>query len=178
MQVPVLLAGLALTTAALACGDKLAAVGGGVRFERIYAARHPGRVALLVPRQSRLREASEELRLAEVLRRAGHEVIVIDDPRELPDRLQPGRIDLLLVDLADARDLTASLALAPRALLVQTDGKAGRAAASLRTLPAKCVAQLSHRTNAQLLRKVDDALGGKRRDKPANCAGELVTRGA
>lgn len=177
-HIPVLFAGLAITTAALACGDKLAAIGGGVRFERVYAARHPGRVGVFMPPQSPLREASRKQHMTEGLQRAGHQVVIIEDARELAEQLQPGRVDLLLVDLTDAREVSASLALAPRALLLQADGKAGRAAAASRGLPAKCLAKLSPRTNAKLLRKVDDALGGMRRGTPANCAGELVTRGA
>lgn len=175
-KVMAVVTGLALTSAALACGDKLAAIGGGIRFERVYAARHPGRIALFIPQQSALRAANEELRLADALKRAGHQVIVIGDYRDLPGRLQPDRVDLLLVDVADSRSLAASLAQAPQAMLLRTAAAKGVAAAGDAATP--CVTQLSRRTSLQLLRKVDEALERQQRGLPASCPAELAPRGA
>jgi len=179
-RLPAILIGLAVTGTALPCGDKLAAIGGGIRFERVYAARHPARVALFVPGQSRLRAANEELKLAQALERAGHQVIVIDDTRDLPDRLQPDRVDLLLVDVADVPALAASAAAPPLALLVHSGAKSGAAAAkeAASALPPKCVAELSKRTSVQLLRKVDDALDRSKRGVPPACPAALGTHSA
>jgi hypothetical protein len=177
MRITIVLAALLAATAALACGDKLAAIGGGVRFERVYAARHPGRIALFIPQQSGLRSANEELHLADALRRAGHQVIVIDDTRDLPDRLQPDRIDLLLVDVADTHALAASVNNAPRALLLRAGGKAADANRD-GDQPAQCVTQLSRRTSLQLLRRIDDALDRSERGLPPACPADLATRGA
>jgi len=173
-RIPAILIGLVVTGTALPCGDKLAAIGGGIRFERVYAARHPARVALFVPGQSRLREANEELKLAQALQRAGHQVIVIDDTRDLPDRLQPDRVDLLLVDVADVPALAASAAAPPLALLVRSGASAVKDAAG--ALPPKCVAELSRRTSVQLLRKVDDALERNKRGMPPACPAGLGTQ--
>jgi len=180
-RVPALLLGLSVATVALPCGDKLAAIGGGVRFERVYAARHPGRIALFVPQDSRLRQANESLHLADALKRAGHQVIVIEDARDLPNQLQPDRVDLLLADVDDARALAASVASVPRALMLQASAARDVSAAKLTAtskLPAQCVAQLSKRTSVQLLRKVDEALDRNRNGLPPACTGELFTRGA
>lgn len=176
-HLPAILIGLAVTGTALPCGDKLAAIGGGIRFERVYAARHPARVALFVPGQSRLREANEELKLAQALQRAGHQVIVIDDTRDLPDRLQPDRVDLLLVDVADVPALGASAAAPPLALLVRSSASGSSALKeAAAALPPKCVAELSRRTSVQLLRKVDDALERSKRGMPPACPAGLGTQ--
>ncbi|MEO6186460.1 MAG: hypothetical protein ABIP38_06490 [Steroidobacteraceae bacterium] len=169
--------GIGLTTVALGCGDKLSVIGGGVRFERVYASRHPSRIAIFIPQQSSLRSANDELRLADALTRAGHHVLLIDNYEDLPSQLQPDSVDLLLVDVTDSRRLAAAVAAAPKAVLLQVIGKSTSATPDS-TQPARCVTRLSRRTSLQLLRKVDEVLEQRARGLAANCTAEPAPSGA
>lgn len=139
---------------ALACGDKLAAMGGGIRFERVHVARHPGRVMLYLPEGSALRRSNDEYRIAELLRRSGHQVEVQSDEASLRREISSGGAGVVLIDVADARRVAAQVpdASAAPVLLVSSPG------ASRGASPAGCAIPVTRRTTALLLRAVDDAL--------------------
>jgi len=137
---------------ALACGDKLSAMGGGIRFERVHAARHPGRVLLYMPGESPLRRSSDQLKLADLLRRSGHQVEIGENRDVLQQELAGGgdRALLVVMDVADAQQLASTLPAAAPLLLV-TAGKVSSAAAS-------CALPVSRRGIPKLLNAVDEAL--------------------
>ena len=57
--------GALLATAALACGDKLVAMGGGVGFERVMVSRNPGHIILMLEPSTGLATANEKFNLAD-----------------------------------------------------------------------------------------------------------------
>jgi CheY-like chemotaxis protein len=171
------LLGLSIGTVGLACGDKLAVIGGGVRFERLYLSHHPGRVVLYVPRDSRLRVANDELRLADSLRRAGHSVEVIDEQQGLQRALQMASADLILVDVAD--DLPARMDAGRAANVAVVPVAYGPAPELRRTASTvqACVTALGRRTAPVLLRAVDNALERRSRGLVSACDAMAVPRG-
>lgn len=162
---------VAMTTAVVAfpCGDKLSALAGGVRFERIHAARHPGRVIIFAPNDSPLRAANTQLQLAEVLRRAGHAVNVVDEQQQLQRAMQLANADLILVDVSDAgRFESFERSSAPAALLTVSYA-AGPSAQNVTAGASKCVTRLTKRSNPLLLRSIDDLLERRSKGKIAAC---------
>jgi hypothetical protein len=87
-----------------ACGDKFLGAGRGVRFGRVYAALHPGRVLLYSPDNgpiAKLRRSG----LDKAIRRAGHQVDVAEDRGSLYDALRQRPVDVVIVDDANAPDV-------------------------------------------------------------------------
>lgn len=148
---PVLAVFLLAGGTALACGDKLSAIGGGIRFERVHAARHPGRVLLYLPGESPLRRSSDQLKLADLLRRSGHQVDIGENRDALRQELtnQGDKPFLVVIDVADAKDMASALPDSAPMLLVSTTTASGAAA---------CALPVNKRGIPQLLRAVDDAL--------------------
>jgi hypothetical protein len=176
-KIPVLLVALSFTAAAFPCGDKLSAMGGGVRFERIHAARHPGRVVIFAPNDSPLQAANVQLRLADVLRRAGHSVEVVDEQQRLQRALQLAAADLILIDVSDAgRFNTFESAGKPAAVL--SVSYAGNNAKTTPSAASKCVTRLTKRSNPLLLRSIDDLLELRMQGKPAACETRSLPRSA
>lgn len=164
----VLTVGCACMTAALACGDKLSVLSGGVRFERMHASQHPGRIVIFAPGGSALRAANAELHLAQLLTRAGHTVEVVDDQQRVERVLQLAVADLILVDTSDEKSFAAFVAAGSRVGLMRVsyDPKP-----SMRAVVAdsRCVTTLTRRSSALLLRSVDDQLELSRQGKPLSC---------
>jgi hypothetical protein len=175
MKAPGLIAwtvlGLSVASTVLACGDKLSAIAGGVRFERVYAARHPGRVAIYAPAGSALQAANSDLRLAETLRHAGHTVTVFEHPQDLRRALQLSTADLVLVDVADSRQLQAEESGAAAGAAYVVVGYAPKDKAAHKVLSqSKCVTALTRRTGPLLLRELDTVLERRSRGLPGECA--------
>ncbi len=106
------LAGMLVSgTAALACGDKLLAIGRGVRFQRAYA-EHQANLVIYVPgTQSGATLSSAKLQTT--LRRAGHKLQIADGGSQLDEALKTGKVDVVLVDFADLAAITRQLQSAP-----------------------------------------------------------------
>lgn len=98
-------------TAAFACGDKLLAIGRGVRFQHAYAARQANVVIYSAGTQSAANLGST--RLQTTLRRAGHKLQVVEGGSQLDEALKSGKVDVVLVDFADLAEVTRLLQLAP-----------------------------------------------------------------
>ena len=98
-------------TAALACGDKLLAIGRGVRFQHAYAARQANLVIYSAGTQSGATLGSTKLETT--LRRAGHRVQIVEGGSQLDEALQAGKVDVVLVDFADLAEITRLLRSAP-----------------------------------------------------------------
>ena len=154
----------------VACGDKLVALGGGVRFERVVVSRHPGRILLVLSPGSGLDAANSRFNLAASLALAGHTVVKIGDPAELGDTLTDDPVDLVLVDSSDFRGIalrTGSVDLAPTIVPVKYQGlsPAGTSAGKA----ADCVADAGERKGKTLLRTVEKTLDLRSRGLPSGC---------
>jgi hypothetical protein len=169
------LSALSFATVAFPCGDKLSAMPGGVRFERLHAARHPGRVLIFTPLGSPLRVDNEGFRLAETVRRAGHLGQVVDE-QGLQLALQLSTADLFLVDDADKSRFDA-IAASGKPVAVLRVSSAGAAARVKFSPRSKCVTRLTKRSNPSLLRAIDDSFGRRLKGKSAECEDKALTRG-
>jgi ABC-type amino acid transport substrate-binding protein len=98
-------------TAVLACGDKLLAIGRGVRFQRAYAATPASLVIYFAGAQSDATLSSTKLQTK--LRQAGHKLQIIEGGSQLDAALKSGKVDVVLVDFGDLAGVTRLLQSAP-----------------------------------------------------------------
>jgi CheY-like chemotaxis protein len=162
--------GLALAPAVLACGDRLAALGGGVRFERVFYSRHPGRVVLYAPTATRLRAADERLGIAAALQRAGHQVTSVSDRDAFVRAVGAGAPDVVVIDAEAARaGLPDSTGTAP---VVPVAFRPGRDAAPVRADDG-CVVEIADQSVRQLLRTVETVLERRRRGERTACGASV-----
>jgi len=103
----------ALYPAALACGDKFLMVGRGARFQRAYASVYPGKILIYARPSTDAKAAIRDPQLHKALRQAGHAVSMIEDWALLEAALKTASTDIVLVDVAEAARLQATLAAAP-----------------------------------------------------------------
>jgi DNA-binding NtrC family response regulator len=170
----IVLAGVLGPALAMACGDKLAMMGGGVGFERINQSVHRGSVVMIVPPNSSLRAANEALDLKGTLERAGHRVRTVDSLEELAALLTGGGTDVVLVDLREAGEMhpaarTETIGAEPPSVLtvLYKPGKDEIDAASRR---GQCVARADKRRGHQLLEAVEQVLEQRQKGLPATCS--------
>ncbi len=98
-------------TAAVACGDKLLAVGRGVRFQRGYAAHEANLVIYFAGAEGRA--ALNNAKLQNVLSRAGHKLQIVASGSQLDEALKSGKVDVVLVDFGDLAGIAEELRSAP-----------------------------------------------------------------
>jgi hypothetical protein len=155
-----------------ACGDKLAAIGGGIRFDQLYHAAHPGHLLVYLSPESRLKMANDDLKIVSWLQRAGHEVKVVDNREALKDALSATKpADLLLVDAAEAGTVTgASTSSGKLAPVLSVLYKPTSAELASATSTGSCVAQASKRRQYQFVQLVDRMVAHGRVGKAGDCA--------
>ena len=163
--------GCSFMSVALPCGDKLSAIAGGVRFERLHSAQHPGRIVIFAPSGSPLRDANADLRLARLLTEAGHSVEVVDEQQRVERALQLSMADVILVDVSDSERFRSFAATGGSVALMQVAYKGGFAGAAKGESIAEssCVTRLTKRSGALLLRSIDDLLERRQQGKPVSC---------
>ena len=98
-------------TGALACGDKLLAIGRGLRFQRVYAAHEANLVIYSARTQSGATLSSAKLQTT--LKRAVHKLQLVQGGSELDQALKSGRVDVVLVDFTDLAGIARQLQSAP-----------------------------------------------------------------
>ena len=165
------LIGLAVSLCGLsvadACGDKLAPLGGGVMFGRVFNSRHPSKLVLFMTPESQLRAANAELHLDNALARAGHTVRTVSTRAELEESLHAGAADLVVTDWVDARALDSAIGGRVAILPVLADaGKPGGADALTAT---GCLVDLHKHNGRQVIRAVDEALERRGKGLPESC---------
>jgi hypothetical protein len=95
-------------TTAFACGDKLLAIGRGLRFQRASAAREAN---LLI--YSRSGVTLTGAKLQNTLRQSVHKLELVKDGAQLDGALRAGRVDVVLVAFADLSAIAQQLHSAP-----------------------------------------------------------------
>ena len=103
-------------TAALACGDKLLAIGRGLRFQRADAAHEANLVIYTAGPQSGAALSSAKLQTT--LRRAVRKLQLVRGGSQLEEALKVGRVDVVLVDFADIAEVTRQLESLPSKPLI------------------------------------------------------------
>ncbi len=88
-----------LVSPARACGDKVAALGSGVPFDRVMAHHATGRVVVFMDSGATSDAGEVQNRLVRALERAGHRVRVVHTETELVGTLQGNPADVVLADI-------------------------------------------------------------------------------
>jgi len=157
-------------TSSGACGDKLVALGGGVRFERVVVSRHPGRILMVLSPGSGLAEANTRYNLTSSLTLAGHSVVAIEDPAELGSTLTMEPVDLVLVDATEFRGIalhSSSAGQAPTILpVVFQEGSTSRPATQ--PFPG-CSADAHEAKGRNVLKAIEKTLDLRSRGLPGLC---------
>jgi ABC-type amino acid transport substrate-binding protein len=96
---------------AFACGDKLLAIGRGVRFQRIYAARQANLVIYSAGTQND--GALDTARLRTALKRRVRNLELVRGSSQLDQALKSGQVDVVLVYFADLAGIARQLQSAP-----------------------------------------------------------------
>jgi len=111
MRMPLILPGLFLVAAvAWACGDKLMLIM-GARSARIKSVRPA--LILAYPGQSASATLIRDLQLQLAVKKAGHRIQVVEDPAGLENALKGAKYDLVVVDVANANELSQRVLSAP-----------------------------------------------------------------
>lgn len=156
--------------AALACGDKLVALGGGVGFDRVMTSRNPGHIVLLLEPSSGLTAANEKFKLASSLSLAGHEVFIVTNPAELRAQGDTPAPDLILVDAERARQLQIqSPPGGSGPTILRIAYVPGQDEPTASELPSGCVTVAGGRKGSQVLKAVENAMKLRSRGLPLPC---------
>ena len=148
-----------VTGTALACGDKLVALGGGVGFERVVMSRHPGRIVLLAEPATGLAAANDRFNIASGLALAGHDVQVVKDSSELGRPEHGHTPDLILVDVSRVGQLQLHPTVGSKVPIILPIAYAGAGDAVAAPGPQDgCVTIANGRKGAPVLQAVEKAL--------------------
>jgi len=167
------IATLALASApgALACGDKLTVLGGGIPFEKIHTNHRHGSLVMYLSPDSRLSATNSDARLDQALTRDGHQVKVVQSSTELKQALDAGQVDFVLIDLTEAKQLQADVvAHVPIVPVTYGNDAAERALAQSRS---GCVVQSNKRHSQEMVHEVE-ALLENQSALATSCSGSLL----
>lgn len=163
---------------ALACGDKLVALGGGVGFDRVVVSRYPGHIILLLEPATGLSKANDKFNLAGSLSLAGHEVFIATNAAELRVHRLAVAPDLILVDAARAGEMQPQPAADRKDPVILPVAYAPAREASARDAAASCVTVIEGKKGTQLLKAVEKALKLRSRGEAMTCEKGIESRQA
>jgi len=136
----VLVAGVLISTAAFACGDKLILTIGNFRFRQMSAGPRSASILAYTPRNSPVGEVMKDLEQQSAGKRTGLTFRSFDDPAGLQEALRTHKYDLLLVDAADADDLQRHAQSVPsKPVVVPVVPQSSKAAAAQAEKKFHCV---------------------------------------
>jgi hypothetical protein len=162
---------LASAPSALACGDKLTVLGGGIPFEKIHTNHRHGSLVMYLSPDSRLLATNSDARIDQALTRDGHQVKLVQSSAELKQALDAGQVDFVLIDLSEARQLQADvLAHVPIVPVTYGSDAAERALAQTRS---GCVVESNKRHSHEMVHEVE-ALLENQSALASSCAGSLA----
>jgi hypothetical protein len=158
---------ITVSTNASACGDKFLVVGRGLRYERAYAAEHPG--SILIYRNRNYDDPKAGSDLENALKKAGHKVQSVDDVTTLGAILKSTKFDLVVINLSDApmlEEQIISSAFKPAVLPVIYNKTGTELAAAGKQYD--CILKASGK-NTDALKVVDSAMDEKMKGNPLKC---------
>jgi hypothetical protein len=162
---------LASAPSALACGDKLTVLGGGIPFDKIHTNHRHGSLIMYLSPDSRLSATNNDARIDQALTRDGHQVKVVQSSAELKQALDSGQADFVLIDWSEAQRLQPGVIAKVPIVPVTYDGDAGeRALAQSRS---GCVVQSNKRHSREMVHEVEDLLENQSA-LASSCAGSLA----
>ena len=162
---------LASAPSALACGDKLTVLGGGIPFDKIHTNHRHGSLIMYLSPDSRLSATNSDARIDQALTRDGHQVKVVQSSAELKQALDSGQADFVLIDWSEAQHLQPGVIAKVPIVPVTYDGDAGeRALAQSRS---GCVVQSNKRHSREMVHEVEDLLENQSA-LASSCSGSLA----
>ena len=162
---------LASAPSALACGDKLTVLGGGIPFEKIHTNHRHGSLVMYLSPDSRLLATNSDARIDQALTRDGHQVKLVQSSAELKQALDSAQVDFVLIDLSEARQLQADvLAHVPIVPVTYGSDATERALAQTRS---GCVVESNKRHSHEMVHEVE-ALLENQSALASSCAGSLA----
>jgi len=162
---------LASAPTALACGDKLTVLGGGIPFDKIHTSHRHGSLIMYLSPDSRLSATNSDARLDQALTRDGNQVKVVQSSAELKQALESGQADFVLIDWSEAQHLQPGVIANVPIVPVTYEGDAtGRAMAQTRS---GCVVQSNKRHSREMVQEVETLLENQS-SLAVSCAGSLA----
>lgn len=162
--------GVFTSGSALACGDKLVALGGGVGFQRVIVSRHPSNIIIMLEPASGLEAANKRFNLVTSLSLAGHEVSIAKSDDELREQRARMKPDLILVDAESTKQYAVNPAAGsagPTIIPVSYAVEGGQIPVSSKL--NGCGSVDVGRKGTQLLKAVEGALKLRSRGQPMPC---------
>lgn len=158
---------IGLWSTADSCGDKFLVIGRGIRYERAYAAVHPGSILFYMSHSSD--DAKVNTALQDILTKAGHKVQTVNDTANLDSTLKTEKFDLVLINLSDAALLEQQIISSPSkpAVLPIIYNRTGTEVATAGK-DYQCVLKAAGK-NTDILQVVDEAMGEKLSGAPVKC---------
>jgi len=154
---------------AIACGDKLVALGGGIGFDRVIVTRNPGHIILMLEPSTGLAAANEKLNLAGSLSLAGHEVFIARNAEELRTHRLAVAPDLILVDAGRASEVQPQPVVDRKDPVILPVAYAPASSLTARELAAGCVAVIEGNKGTRLLKTVERVLKLRSRGESVGC---------
>jgi hypothetical protein len=150
-----------------ACGDKFLVIGRGLRYERVYAAQHPGSILIYNDRNLVDPKASSDLE--NVLKKAGHKVQAVENVNAMNEALKSSKFDLVVIDLNDVAALEPQIVASPSnpAVLPVIYNRTGSEVSSAEK-QYDCILKASGKNN-DALKVVDAAMAEKLSGAPIKC---------
>jgi len=167
-----------LAGSALACGDKLVALGGGVGFDRVIVSRNPSHIILMLEPATGLTEANEKLNLEGSLSLAGHEVFVARNAGELRAHRLAVAPDLILVDAGRAGEFQPQPVADKMDPVILPVAYAPASELTAKELEAGCVAVIEGKKGTQLLKTVERVLKLRSRGEAMTCEKSIESQRA
>jgi len=162
---------LASAPTALACGDKLTVLGGGIPFDKIHTSHRHGSLIMYLSPDSRLSATNSDARLDQALTRDGNQVKVVQSSAELKQALESGQADFVLIDWSEAQHLQPGvIANVPIVPVTYEADATGRAMAQTRS---GCVVQSNKRHSREMVQEVETLLENQS-SLAVSCAGSLA----
>ncbi len=156
---------------ALACGDKLAVIGGGVGLDRLNRNVARGNVVLLIEPNSSLRAANDDLNLKRELEFAGHKVRTVDSTGALESLISQGQADVVLVSWQDATRLQSELATRSSSpAIVSIAYKTDAAEPAIAVPKDLCVAQAERRRGREVVEAVGHVVQQRKAGQQVDCS--------
>ena len=136
----VLAAGALISTAALACGDKLILTMGPLKFRQINDSPRSASILAYTPRNSPVVEVLRRLEQQSAGQRAGLTFHSFDDPVRLAEMLKANKYDLLLVDSSEADEFEREAQSVPsKPVVVPVVPQSSKTAAAMAQKKFHCV---------------------------------------
>ncbi len=131
-----LIAAYLSTTSALACADKVRALGRGIRYQQTVAGGRPA--SILIYLGPNTKSAVRDPRLQPALKQAGYKLSTVQDRPQLNEALKRGKYDLVMTDVGDAEgleELVQGSPSRPTVLPVISEGGSNEDAAAAKKFP-------------------------------------------